>query len=75
MHDMNLDANEFLDNCSDEEFFKFRRKLKKLEKFPIALCSVVCYQPVVLRGDAHRTKFLRIQKFSRLPYQDYNKLN
>lgn len=64
MHDMNLDANEFLDNCSDEEFFKFRRKIEEArKKFPIALCSV-CYQPVVLRGDAHRTKFFAHTKNS-----------
>jgi len=57
MHDLHLDANEFLDNCSDEEFFKLRRKIEEARNtHPIALCSV-CYQTVVLRGNAHRTKF------------------
>ena len=64
MHDLYLDANEFLDNCSDEEFFKFRREIEEArKKIPIALCSV-CYQPVVLRGDAHRTKFFAHTKNS-----------
>jgi len=64
MHDLHLDANEFLDNCSDEQFFKFRREIEEArKKSPIALCSV-CYQPVVLRGDAHRTKFFAHTKNS-----------
>lgn len=64
MHDLHLDANEFLDNCSDEDFFKFRREIEEArKKFPIALCSV-CYQSVVLRGDAHRTKFFAHTKNS-----------
>ncbi|ELE9247014.1 hypothetical protein RM352_003432 [Enterobacter kobei] len=57
IHDLHLGANEFSDNCSDEEFFKLRRKIEEARNtHPIALCSV-CYQTVVLRGNAHRTKF------------------
>lgn len=55
--DQYLDANVFLDNCSDEDFFKLRRKIEEEKHLsPIALCSV-CFQPVVLRGDINRTKF------------------
>ncbi|MEQ2018772.1 DUF6035 family protein [Photorhabdus bodei] len=62
--DRNIDANEFLDNCDDERFFTYRRKLEEARKTnPIALCSV-CFQPVVLRGNTHRTKFFAHTKNS-----------
>ncbi|QPS85633.1 hypothetical protein I6G46_15680 [Serratia plymuthica] len=55
--DRNIDADTFLDNCDDEKFFTYRRKLEENRQInPIALCCV-CFQPVVLRGNANRTKF------------------
>lgn len=55
--DKEIDANEFLNNCDEEEFFKLRSKIEKNRKTtPIALCNV-CFQPVVLRANTHRTTF------------------
>ncbi|CNG11343.1 DUF6035 family protein [Yersinia similis] len=52
-----IDANKFLDNCDDERFFNLRRKIEEARNTrPIALCNI-CFQPVVLRGNTHRTKF------------------
>lgn len=55
--DQNINANEFLDLCEEEKFFKLRTRIEKLRKSsPVALCSV-CFQPVVLRATSNRTKF------------------
>jgi len=55
--DQNINANEFLDLCEEETFFKLRTRIETLRKSsPVALCSV-CFQPVVLRATSNRTKF------------------
>ncbi|MDD9156309.1 DUF6035 family protein [Aliivibrio sp. S4TY2] len=55
--DKEIDTNDFLDNCEEEEFFLLRTEIEKHRKTqPIALCSV-CFQPVVLRANTHRTTF------------------
>lgn len=52
-----IDANEFLDNCEEDEFFKLRTRIEKHRRSnPIALCSE-CFQPVVLRANSNRTTF------------------
>lgn len=62
--DKYLDANEYLDHCDDDDFFKFRRRIEESRKSnPIALCDV-CYQPVVLRGTTDRTKYFAHPKNS-----------
>lgn len=62
--DRDIDANEFLDNCDDEQFFTYRRQIEEARRTnPTVLCSV-CYQPVVLRGNTHRTKFFAHTKNS-----------
>lgn len=59
-----LDANEFLDTCSDKEYFEFRRELEENRKTtPVALCNV-CFQPVVLRATSQRTTFFAHPKNS-----------